>query len=226
MLNLVSTPIGNYSDITIRALIALEESDYIICEEYREAEKLLRFFDIKKELKSLNEHNEAESTEEMFIDLVNGKNLSLITDCGTPVFSDPGSILLNKCIEANLKMEFIGGANSVLASIVLSGFDISRFYYYGFLSPKSEIRLKELKKLKSKDRVLILMDAPYRLKAMLRDIENVFGDRKIFIGFNVTMSDEKKFRGTSAEILNQIGQENLKGEFVIIIDKQSNDKSN
>lgn len=226
MLNLVSTPIGNYSDMTIRALRTLEESDYVICEEYREATKLLKFFDIKKELRSLNEHNEAESSDEIFIDLVQGKNLSLISDCGTPLFSDPGSILLNKCIEADLRIEFIGGANSVLASIVLAGFDISRFYYFGFLSPKAGIRINELNNLKSLKRVIVLMDAPYRLKAVLKDIENVFQERKIFVAFNITMNDEKKFRGTASEILDQIGEENLKGEFVIVIDKPVNDKNN
>lgn len=218
-LNIVTTPIGNYSDITLRALRILNESDYIICEEYKEASKLLKFFDIKKDLKSLNEHNEKVVSEEIFLDIVQGMNVSLISDCGTPVFSDPGSILINKCIEANLKLEFIGGANSILSSVVLSGFDISRFYYYGFLSPKTEIRKHELSALKFHDKVIVLMDAPYRLKALLKDIEDVFESRKIFVAFNITMNDEKKFRGAASEILNQIGEENLKGEFVIIIDK-------
>ncbi|MDQ3019096.1 MAG: 16S rRNA (cytidine(1402)-2'-O)-methyltransferase [Bacteroidota bacterium] len=218
-LNLVTTPIGNYADITLRALRILHESDYIICEEYKEASNLIKFFDIKKELRSLNEHNEAEVSEEIFLDLVQGKNLSLISDCGTPVFSDPGSILLQKCIEANLKLEFIGGANSVLSSIVLSGFDISRFYYFGFLSPKADIRRNELFKLKYLDKVFVFMDAPYRLKTLLKDISESFADRKIFVAFDITSDSEKKFRGTAAEILAEIGEENLKGEFVIIVDK-------
>lgn len=219
VLNIVSTPIGDYSDITLRALRILNESDYIICEEYKEASKLLRFFEIKKELKSLNEHNETESSDEIFLDLLNGKNLSIISDCGTPVFSDPGSIILQKCIDANIKIEFIGGANSVIASIVLSGFDISRFYYAGFLSPKSEIRKKELQSLKYLKRTIVLMEAPYRLKAILQDIKEIFVHRKIFVAFDLTMNSEKKFRGTASEILDTIGEDNLKGEFLIIIDK-------
>lgn len=218
-LNIVTTPIGNYSDITIRAVRLLNESDYIVCEEYKEASKLLRFFEIKKDLVSINEHNEKESTEEVFMDIAQGKNISLISDCGTPVFSDPGSLLLQKCIEANLKLEFIGGANSLLASIVLSGFDISRFYYMGFLSPKAEIRISELEKLKNLDKVIALMDAPYRLKAVLNDIDKVFQERKVFVAFDITMNEERKFRGSAREILNEIGENNLKGEFVIIIDK-------
>ena len=218
-LNIVTTPIGNYSDITLRALRTLDESDYIICEEYKEASRLLRYFEISKDLKSINEHNEPEESDEIFLDLAQGKNLSLISDCGTPVFSDPGSILLQKCIDAKIKVEFIGGANSVMASLVLSGFDISRFYYIGFLSPKANIRKHELLKLKYLDKVFVLMDAPYRLKALLKDIEEIFESRRIFVAFNITMNDEKQFRGTASEILDEIGEENLKGEFIIITDK-------
>jgi 16S rRNA (cytidine1402-2'-O)-methyltransferase len=219
VLNIVSTPIGDYSDMTLRALRTLTECDYVVCEEYKEAAKLLRFFDLKKELRSMNEHNEKEESDEIFMDLAQGKNIALISDCGTPLFSDPGSILLQKCIDANLKMEFISGANSVLASVVLSGFDISRFYFMGFLSPKADIRKQEIRKLKFLDKAVVLMDAPYRLKVLLKDISDIFEERKIFVAFNITMPQERKFRGTAAAILNEIGEGNLKGEFVIVIDK-------
>lgn len=220
-LNLITTPIGNYADITLRALRYLKESDYIICEEYKEAVKLLKFFGIKKDLKRINEHNDNkdnEETEEIFLDLVNGKNISLISDAGTPVFADPGKTLLKKCIDFNIKLEFLHGPNSVLAAIVLSGFDISRFYYIGFLSPKSEIRKKEIYDLKNINKVFALLEAPYRLKQILTDFAEVFPNTQIFIGFDLTMPGEKHFRGTAREILNQIGQENLKGEFVIVVD--------
>ncbi len=219
VLNIVSTPIGDYSDMTLRALRTLTECDYVVCEEYKEAAKLLRFFDLKKELRSMNEHNEKEESDEIFMDLAQGKNIALISDCGTPLFSDPGSILLQKCIDANLKMEFISGANSVLASVVLSGFDISRFYFMGFLSPKADIRKQEIRKLKFLDKAVVLMDAPYRLKVLLKDISDIFEERKIFVAFNITMPQERKFRGTAAAILDEIGEGNLKGEFVIVIDK-------
>ena len=220
-LNIVTTPIGNYSDITLRALRTLSESDYIVCEEYKEASRLLRFFEIRKDLKSLNEHNETEESDEIFLDLIQGKNISLISDCGTPLFSDPGIILLRKCIDANINLEFISGANSVIASVVLSGFDISRFYYIGFLSPKADIRKSELNKLKYLDKVLVLMDAPYRLKALLKDIDEVFESRRIAVAFDITMKNERIFRGTASEILNEIGEDNLKGEYIIITDKFS-----
>jgi 16S rRNA (cytidine1402-2'-O)-methyltransferase len=116
-------------------------------------------------------------------------------------------------------MEFISGANSVLASVVLSGFDISRFYFMGFLSPKADIRKQEIRKLKFLDKAVVLMDAPYRLKVLLKDISDIFEERKIFVAFNITMPQERKFRGTAAAILDEIGEGNLKGEFVIVIDK-------
>ncbi|HAY32527.1 MAG TPA: 16S rRNA (cytidine(1402)-2'-O)-methyltransferase [Ignavibacteria bacterium] len=218
-LNLVSTPIGDYSDMSLRALRTLEESDIIYCEEFKEGARLLRFFEIKKDLEELNEHNEAEASDDIFNELLIGKNISIISDCGTPLFSDPGKLILNKCIEAGIKTEFLSGANSLLSSIVLSGFDISRFYYYGFLSPKAEIRKKEMKEFCLSDRVSVILDAPYRLKAVLNDIRDIFGERKVFVAFNITQVSEKKFRGSAAEILNEIGEENLKGEFVIVIDK-------
>lgn len=222
LLNIVSTPIGNYADITFRALRALSDADYIVCEEFREGMKLLKFFEINKELRTLNEHNEEESSEEVFMDLANGKKVSLISDSGTPVFSDPGKILLKKCINGGIKTEFIGGANSLLASLVLSGFDISRFYFIGFLSPKSDLRINELKQLTGLSKVCVLMDAPYRLKAILKDIQKSFQNRNVFVAFNITENSEKHFRGTAAKILDEIGSDNIKGEFIIVIDKYDN----
>lgn len=219
-LNIVSTPIGNFADITFRALRILNESEYIVCEEFKEANKFLKFFDITKKLVSLNEHNESESSEEIFYDIASGKNISLISDCGTPLFSDPGYLLLRKCIDANLKVDFIPGVNSVLAALAICGFDISRFFFYGFLSPKAEIRKSELKKISGLSKVIILMDAPYRLKAVLSDIRDNFEQRNIFVGFNITMKTEKQFRGTAAEILSDFGEEKIKGEFIIIINKK------
>ena len=218
-LNLVSTPIGDYSDMSLRALRTLEESDKIYCEEFKEGTRLLRFFEIKKEVEELNEHNEQEASEDIFNELLQGNNISIISDCGTPLFSDPGKLILSKCIEAGIKVEFMSGANSLLSAIVLSGFDISRFFYYGFLSPKAEIRKKQMKEFNLSDRVTVILDAPYRLKAVLNDIRDIFGERNVFVAFNITQESEKKFRGSAADILQQIGEENLKGEFVIVIDK-------
>jgi len=222
-LYVVSTPIGNYCDITLRAIRILTECEIIVCEEFKEAAKLLKFLNLKKELLQINEHNEYTASEEIFTYILEGKSAALITDCGTPGFADPGKRLINKCIEFNIKVDFIPGANSLLSALVLSGFDISRFYYLGFLSPKSGERKSELKKVLRIQKTIAMLETPYRLQALLADISEVSPDRKIFIGMNLTMPNEMKFRGTAAEILQDLkstfGEAKVKEEFVIIIDK-------
>ncbi len=222
-LNIITTPIGNYADMTLRALETLKSMDYIICEEFKEAKKLLRTFNIDKELRQINEHTEkkgsSEEMDEIFHDILTGKNVGLISDAGTPLFADPGKDLVKKCIEFNVKIEFFHGANSLLAALVCSAFDISRFYYIGFISPKSEHRIKELKDLSSINKVMVLMEAPYRLKQILTDISAVMPLRRIYIGFDLTLPAEKHFRGTAKSILDELGENNIKGEFVIVIDK-------
>lgn len=218
-LYIVSTPIGNYADMTIRALKTLEKVDCVICEEYKEVTRLLKFFGIEKDLISLNEHNEKKETDEIIKEILEGKSFALVSDCGTPAFEDPGNLLIQRCIEYGIKFEFIPGANSLLAAIVLSGFDISRFYYIGFLSPKGDERKRQLSNLQKLDRVFAILDAPYRLTALLKDLEIYFPERRIFVGFDLTMENERHFRGTPGEILGEIGDEKIKGEFVVIVDK-------
>lgn len=218
-LYVVTTPIGNYADMTIRGLRMLEQSDIIVCEEFKEAARLLKHFGMRKELMNINEHNENESTKEVIEELMNGKLISLISDCGTPGFSDPGNNLLNECFARKIEVEFCGGSNSVMTALVLSGFDISRFYFRGFLSPKKDIRKEELSRLAHFERPVVIMEVPYRLNAILEDISDALGERNIFVGFDLTMQTEKQFRGSAGSILMKIGDNKLKGEFVIIIDK-------
>ena len=218
-LYIVSTPIGNYADMTIRAIKALEIADEVICEEYKEAVRLLKFFGIDKELIQLNEHTEKRETEDILHQMLEGRVFAMISDCGTPAFEDPGNLLIQRCIVYGIKFEFIPGANSLLTAIVLSGFDISRFYYIGFLSPKSDERKRQLSNLQKLDRVFAVLDAPYRLVTLLKDLEIYFPGSKVFIGFDLTMPGERQFRGTPAEILHEIGEDKIKGEFVLIIDK-------
>jgi 16S rRNA (cytidine1402-2'-O)-methyltransferase len=223
-LYLVTTPIGNYADITLRALRTLEECDIVVCEEYKEAVRLLKFFDIKKDLMQINEHNESEEAEKIFLEILNGKNVALISDCGTPLFADPGKILFEKCIEFNIKVEFLHGANSVLTAVVLSGFDISRFHYLGFLSPKKETREKELRDLNNIERAFVILDTPYRLTTLLNDIEKHLPNRNLFLGIDLTMNNEMQLRGTANEIFSKLSEispdKKFKGEFVLVVDKK------
>jgi len=220
-LYIVSTPIGNFEDITLRALNVLNDVDFIICEEFKEANRLLSHYKIKKELFTLNEHNEKEASIELFQKIKEGKNAALISDCGTPLFSDPGWMLVQLCIESNIEIVPIPGANSLLPALVGSGFKLNKFFYAGWISPKKELRKKDLQQLKLIRELIVLMETPYRLKSILIEISKVFGENTdIVLAFELTMPSEKFFRGKVREILKATEKENLKGEFVIIIDNR------
>ncbi len=221
-LYLVSTPIGNYDDITLRALKILKDVDFIICEEYKEAGRLLSHFEIHKELIPLNEHNESEIVNDIIIKLSEGKSAALISDCGTPLFSDPGHLLVELCISQNIDVIPIPGANSLLPALTGSGLDFEKFYYYGWLSPNKQIRRKQLTNLKKIKEVIILLDTPYRLKSLMADIVKVLGKNiRTVLAFELTMKDERFFRGTASDILQIAEQKNLKGEFVLILDNKN-----
>lgn len=221
---LVSTPIGSYYDITFRALRLIKEADILVCEDAKETSRLLKFFGFKKELLILNEHNERDSVPEYISMLITGKDVTLVSDCGTPAFADPGLTLVNECIANNIDIDFIHGANSVIAAVVVSGFDISRFYFYGFLSPKNEIRVKEIRNISSLPHPVILMDTPYRLHNLVNDINDTIPERKISLSMNLSAPGEKHLRGTSAEIITCLkdifGDSKPKAEFILVLDKQ------
>lgn len=219
VLYLVATPIGNYEDITFRALHVLKNVDLVVYEERRDGERLLRHFDIKKPVESLNEHNEAAASFHLLEHLKAGKSIALISDCGTPVFSDPGQLLVRKAFEARLRVVPIPGASSLMPALTVSGFSIDQFLFYGWLSPKKERRRAELRQLMQERRAIVLMDTPYRLQALLRDLAEVYGNtRRVCIAYNLTMPDEHVFHGTAADLQRQLGSKDLKGEYVIVID--------
>ena len=217
-LYIVSTPIGNYEDITLRALRILKECDFIICEEYKEARRLLSNYKIEKELFSLNEHNESESANELILKLLEGKSAALISDCGTPLFSDPGHLLVDLALQNRIEVIPVPGVSSLLTALVGSGLDFEKFYYYGWLSPKKDIRRKQLLDLRKRKETIVLMDTPYRLKTLLEDIVKLLGPNiPCVLGFELTKEKEKFYRGNAQNILNAVERENLKGEFVLIV---------
>ncbi len=221
VLYLVSTPIGNYADITLRAIDVLKSSDIIICEEYKEARRLLGHYGIQKDLLSLNEHNEELVSDEIISFIKSGKIVSLISDCGTPLFSDPGKILTERCINTGIEIIPIPGANSLLPALITSGFVIDRFYYYGWLSPKTDIRENELKQLAKKRELLVLMETPYRLTKLLGSITKIFpSNTPAVLAYQLTMPEEKIFRGTIADLYSIAAEKKLKGEFVLLLDNR------
>jgi len=219
---LVPTPIGNLDDVTFRSIEILKSVNFIICEEFKEARRFLSHFKIEKELFSLNEHNEKEIANEILLKIINGENAALISDCGTPLFSDPGHLLVEICISQNIQIVPLPGANSLLPALISSGFDFEKFYYYGWLSPKKEERRSELLKLKNIKETIIILDTPYRLKPLLADISKIMGkDLPAVVAFQLTMANEKFFRGTVENILQIAEKQNLKGEFVLILNNKS-----
>jgi len=220
-LYITPTPIGNFEDITLRALRILKEVNFIICEEFKPACRLLAHYKITKDLISLNEHNEKEISEEIINELLNRKTAALISDAGTPLFSDPGHILIDLCISNNIIIVPLPGANSLLPTLVSSGLDIEQFYHYGWLSPKRDIRKQELRKLKNINELIVIMETPYRLKRMLTDIITHFGSNQhIVLAYKISMAEEQIYRGNVTEILKKVVKKNLKGEFVLLVDNR------
>ncbi|RJP73192.1 MAG: 16S rRNA (cytidine(1402)-2'-O)-methyltransferase [Ignavibacteriales bacterium] len=220
-LYIVSTPIGNYQDITLRALEVLRSVNFIICEEFKEARRLLSQYQIDKELVTLNEHNENESVDEILPRLTKGESAALISDCGTPLFSDPGHLLLDLCLSHKIQVVPVPGASSLLTAIMASGLHLEKFYYYGWLSPKKEERQKELAKLRHLKEAIIFLDTPYRLKSLLSDAAKIFSKTTpAVLAYELTSSNEKFYRGSIDEVLKTAESKNLKGEFVLVVDNR------
>ena len=222
VLYLVATPIGNYDDMTFRAVQVLKDVDIVVYEERKEGGRLLRHFGIEKPVDSLNEHNESAATFQILEHLKNGKNIAVVSDCGTPVFSDPGQLLVRKAVERGIKVVPIPGASSLMPALTVSGFSIDQFVYYGWMSPKRPRRIAELQQLKREKRVIVLMDTPYRLVALLKDIADVFGSgRRLCVAFNLTLPDEEIFHGTAPVLFDRFSKNEKKGEYVIIIESNT-----
>ena len=216
-LSIVATPIGNAADITLRAVEVLKTVDAVVCEEAKPGSTLLKRLGIAdKELVLLNEHNEAEMAADLLMRLLNGENLALISDCGTPVFADPGAYLIQLAASSGVKVIPIPGASSLMAALSVLDFKLEQFYFGGFLPREPELRRKELARLRGMKIPIILMDTPYRLKALLEDVGKVFGKQVyVTVAFDLTLSSETIMRGGAAEVIRQVGSR--KGEFILIV---------
>jgi 16S rRNA (cytidine1402-2'-O)-methyltransferase len=207
---IVATPIGNSEDITFRALDTLRAVNGVICEEYKPGSTLLKKYNLgEKELIQLNEHNEAEKAGELLPRLLNGESFALISDCGTPVFSDPGAYLIQLAASSGIRV-------SPMAALSLLDTKITSFYFAGFLPRDPEQRRRELTRCRSLHTPVVVMDTPYRLTALLEDVSKTFGRGQwILIAFDLTLPTEKVYRGEVGDVLKEIGGK--KGEFVLVI---------
>jgi 16S rRNA (cytidine1402-2'-O)-methyltransferase len=217
---IVATPIGNYQDITLRALKILEKADFIVCEEEREFKKLFGILGLKeKKYIVCNEHNEDEAVELVLPLLKNNETGALISDCGTPLFEDPGFKLIKAIRENGFKITSLPGPNSLITALSLSPFKIKDFYYTGLLPKNKELRKEALIKISKRKEAIIIIDAPYRLLELMSSIKEVLANRKVFLAYDLTLESEAFFYGKSDEIMSSLAQKGIKkGEYIIIFE--------
>ncbi len=217
-LYIVSTPIGNTEDITLRALRVLKKVDFVVCEEGKEGAKTLKKYNINKTLEQLNEHNEEEKAQELIFDLDEGREIALISDAGSPILADPGLELLKAALRRGIDIEVIPGVSSLTTAIVRSGFELDQFLYAGFLSRDKSERIKQLRELSAEKRTVVLMETPYRLHPLLEAAEKVMPFRSAYIGCNLTMPYETHHYGSFRELYNKFKNIKFKGEFIIVFE--------
>ena len=217
---LVATPIGNLNDLSKRALDILSNVDFIACEDTRNTSSLLSHFGINKPLISYHEHNEQMCSEKLISLLKDNKSIAIVSDAGYPGISDPGAILVNHCIENDIPVSVIPGANAFLPALIGSGLDTTHFYFNGFLPSKPSARRKELEKLKDLECTLIFYESPHRIKESLLDMYEILSNRNACIVREITKLHEEYIHGTLQE-LSTIDESTLRGEMVIIIEKNN-----
>ncbi len=216
-LYLVATPIGNLEDITLRALRVLRECDAVAAEDTRHSGQLLKHFGISKPLLSYFQFNEAKRSEEIIERLRRGDKIALVTDAGSPGISDPGERVVRAAIAAGLRVEPVPGACALIAGITASGLPTEEFHFAGFLPHKSGQRRNKLESLKTVPGVLIFYESPFRIAKLLGELNEVFPERDVVLGRELTKKFEEFLRGKPAELLEIAVKRHLKGEFVVMV---------
>ncbi len=215
-LYLVATPIGNLEDITFRALKVLESVDLIAAEDTRHTLGLLNHFNISKPLISYYKQNEKTKSEVLINKLLEGQNIAVVSDAGTPGISDPGEEIVKVAIENNIEIIPIPGACAFVNALIASGFSTREFSFIGFLSAEKKERKAKLEELKYETKTLIFYEAPHKLKTMLEAVLEILGDRKIVLAKELTKIHETFIRDNVSNILDNI--DTIKGEFVILVE--------
>ncbi len=216
-LYLVSTPIGNLEDITLRALRVLKEVDLIACEDTRHTRRLLNHFGINKPTVSYHEHNEQKRADELVGRLLGGESIALVTDAGTPGISDPAYRVVTAAIERGIAVVPVPGATALIGALVGSGLPTDSFLFAGFLPNKKQARRAKLEELKPERATLILYEAPHRIREMLIDAREILGDREASLARELTKMHEEFIRGKISDIIAHFDAREPRGEMALVI---------
>ncbi|MFZ2323941.1 MAG: 16S rRNA (cytidine(1402)-2'-O)-methyltransferase [Ignavibacteriaceae bacterium] len=219
-LYIVSTPIGNLKDITIRAIEILKEVDFVLCEDTRTSGNLLNHFEIKKELISLNAVNESHKIDFVLNKILSNQSAALISDAGTPGISDPGVRLVSACIDNDIEIISVPGATALIAALSISGLPTDKFVFEGFI-PQKKGRQTKLKELVDEQRTIVIYESMYRIEKLIEELNEYLPERFIVVCRELTKKFEETWRGFPKDIIETFDQKVIKGEFVVIIAPQN-----
>lgn len=220
-LYVIATPIGNLSEISSRVIDALNDCEYVFCEDTRVTGQLLAHLNIKKKLVSAYENIEKQSADKVIELLKDNQNVAFMSDAGYPGISDPGHLVIKEVIKNDFNVVVVNGPSALIQSVLASGLDTSHFYFYGFLNAKPSSRRKELEELKTFKHTLIFYQSPHKVLSCLTDMLEILGDRNVCLCRELTKKFEEYIRGTISEIIPIC--ETLKGEMVLVVEGYTQD---
>jgi 16S rRNA (cytidine1402-2'-O)-methyltransferase len=218
VLYVVSTPIGNLEDVTLRALTVLKSVDLIAAENVNHTRVLCSHYGIRTRLTAFNQHNQKARAPELLGKLKSGRDIALVTDAGTPGISDPGVFLIGRAAQEHIRITPIPGPSAATAALSVAGMPTDRFVFLGFLSNKAGRRARQLRELENEPRTMVFFEAPHRIRAMLKDMRDILGDRHAVMVREMTKVYEEVKRGRISEILEQLAPELVRGEFTLVVE--------
>ena len=217
ILYICGTPIGNLEDITLRALKILKEVKLIAAEDSRHTKKLLNHYQINTKVTSYYEYNKFKKSTYLVEILKNGQDIALVSDAGMPGISDPGYVLVNLALKNNIKIIPIPGVSALITALVVSGLPTAKFIFEGFLPRKIKERKRYFKSIENEERTVIFYETPHRLKRALKDMLEIWGDRKIVVARELTKKYEEIIRGKLSRVLSEINAKDIKGEITLVV---------
>jgi 16S rRNA (cytidine1402-2'-O)-methyltransferase len=226
ILYIVSTPIGNMEDITLRAIKTLNEVDLVAAEDTRHTMQLFARHGIHTKLISYHQHSRITKIDFLIEQLREGKNIALVSDAGTPGISDPGEVLIKRVIEEGIKVVPIPGPSTVITALTVSGLPAANFIFLGFLKRKSGARQNQLAEFKNSERTVVIYESPHRVLDTLADIRESLGERQVAVGRELTKKFEEVKRGRVSEVLEYFSSRPVLGEFCLVIGGKEGRKNN